>query len=107
MLKRMVIELIVVFSLLLVCMLYGAVTVRDAQNPETGANAVPAITVPHQENQQQSIAQNQSPTASDTVHGAGNANGAGQSFSDHISRFFLAGVSFIAGVFENIIQIFI
>lgn len=116
MLKRMVIELAVVFSLLLVCVIYGAVTVRDAQNAHNPGINVSASSqnsvIPQQSNQpgvnqdgQGTISSGATPDSG--IRTDGSSKGAGDSFSNRVSRFFLAGVSLVAGVFEGIVQLFL
>ncbi|TGA99567.1 hypothetical protein E4665_04380 [Sporolactobacillus shoreae] len=113
MLKRMVIELAVVFSLLLVCVIYGAVTVRDAQNPGINVSASSQNSVIPQQSNQPGVNQDGQGTISSGatpdsgIRTDGSSKGAGDSFSNRVSRFFLAGVSLVAGVFEGIVQLFL
>lgn len=108
MLKRWTIEIAVIFSLLLVSMVYGAVIVRDAQNPQTQGNvsaqqliipssaqaataSVPAV----QDNQQAA------PVSSPGISKAGN------SFSSVISHIFLTWIRSIAGLVDSLIHLFL
>jgi len=90
---------------LLICGLYGAVTVRDAQQPQT---AETTSTASHE--QQIVIPQNKldslpNPAKSEEVNGISEQKG--YSLSDKVQRFFLWGVSALAAFVDGLIQIFV
>ncbi|MDF2911406.1 MAG: hypothetical protein K0Q56_2287 [Sporolactobacillus laevolacticus] len=103
--KRFVIECIVILSLLLLCMLYGAVTVRDAQHPQTASQSTGTvfqtqkIVVPKSNEQTSEGQETVSNPPAKTVEN-------GYSLSEKVQRFFLLVISAIAEVVDGLIQVF-
>lgn len=103
MLRRVLVETTVIFALLFVCVLYGAVSVRDVQTG-TDRQPVPEIVVPDQTTPASEPESDQ--TAAAPVAEPQKTDQTGQSFSDSISRFFLTAVHFIARLVEEAIHLF-
>jgi hypothetical protein len=109
MLKRWAIEITIIFSLLLVSMIYGAVMVRDVQTPQTQVNLTrQEIIIPRAQTQATAVSVGQSSQSeSAPVIASPGISKAGNSFSSVISRFFLAWISSIAGLVDSVIQMFL
>ncbi|RYL91563.1 hypothetical protein EWI07_10660 [Sporolactobacillus sp. THM7-4] len=107
--KRILIEVMIIVSVLLLCMLYGAVTVRDAQStpaPSTGP-ALTSINQTETHHVEKQMAINQDPHAKSDKGNPGLLKAAGESFSDKVSRIFLWSVGMVAGIVQGLIQSFI
>ncbi|MCO7126350.1 hypothetical protein NIE88_11270 [Sporolactobacillus shoreicorticis] len=103
--KRFVIECFVILFVLLVCGLYGAVTVRDAQQPQTVETTATAsheqqIVIP--KNKQDDPSNSSKSAAVNEI-----SERKGYSLSDKVQRFFLWGVSALAEFVDGLIQIFV
>lgn len=118
--KRILIEMSLVFSILLLCVLYGAVTVRDAQNTKVqkinvqningqNANAGSQNSSPSSGQQVSSPkkVKQQTPARAQRRPAPMAAKAAGDAFSNKISRLFLWGVGQVAGVMKGLIQGFV
>ncbi|WP_332237799.1 hypothetical protein [Sporolactobacillus sp. KGMB 08714] len=117
--KRIVIEMLVIFSVLMLCVLYGAVTVRDAQSINTQTNV--------QTGNSRSTAAQPGASSSSGLHpaaaggmaqttagqntsiksprsGSAAVKNTGEAFSNKVSRLFLWGVGQVAGMVRGVIQ---
>jgi hypothetical protein len=106
--RRIVIECFVVLSVLLLCALYGAVTVRDAQQPQFSSETT--STVFHEQKIVVPKSEHESSTDSEELNTNKPINSGTEShsysLSDRVQRIFLWGVSAIAEFVDGLIQIF-
>ncbi|SFG08195.1 hypothetical protein [Sporolactobacillus nakayamae] len=106
--KRIVIECFVVLFVLLLCALYGAVTVRDAHQPQFSNETT--RTVFHEQKIVVPKSEHESSTDSEELNTNTPTNSGteshGYSLSDRVQRLFLWGVSAIAEFVDGLIQIF-
>lgn len=127
--SRLITEMIVILSVFMFCVLYGAVSVRDASvqsfdavnadirpgPADSGNAALPSAerpALPDGPADRPSVVSPQSAseqTAATDVPKSSESSGllqtAGERLADQISRFFLWGVGVIAGFFESILNL--
>ncbi|WP_353948023.1 hypothetical protein ABNN70_12975 [Sporolactobacillus sp. Y61] len=104
MIKRVLIESLVIFSLLLICVLYGSVSIREAQHASQSMTPTQQIVIPEPESSTDDAPALSPADSPDEPEEIGRA---GDSISEKISAFFLSGVHFIASIVEHIIHVFL
>ncbi|GGL40465.1 hypothetical protein [Sporolactobacillus putidus] len=113
--KRTMIEMLIIFSILMLCTLYGAVTVRDTQTINTQSTNVQTTNAQNAAvpgSSPSSGTQNAAPqgtvgqSASNISQRSGSAaaKNTGDAFSNKVSRLFLWGVGQVAGIVKGMIQ---
>ncbi|RYM05295.1 hypothetical protein EWH99_06830 [Sporolactobacillus sp. THM7-7] len=102
--KRIMIEVTVILCVLLLCILYGAVTMREAQQ-DSGAPSAEAEPVYNlAQTQQEDAVSQEEPKVQEESSPLKNA---GESLADKVSRFFLWAIGIVASVVESVLHSFV